>query len=91
MEFLEIVFYIFLTILAIYGDYLIAKVFEEIAIIKGFPEKSKMVFRLAFFGTLVGYLMVIALPDRGNQTNANENGNTQSPSIVITDNKLPKI
>lgn len=44
-------------------DYLIAKEFYSAAIAKGYSEKKYL--WICFFLTAVGYLLVIALPDRG--------------------------
>ena len=51
------------AVMALLLDFLLASEFYKIAIIKGWASKKYFVY--AFFFTLVGYLMVLALPDRG--------------------------
>ena len=61
-----------LVIIAIilWVDYYVSKQFYNIAVMKGF--KSYKYFWLCFFLSTIGYLIVIALPDR---YNSNEEAN----------------
>lgn len=60
-----------LLILSIWIDYLVAKEFCVAAKLKGYSEKKY--FWICFLLGLVGYLLIIALPDRGdNQRIAND-------------------
>ena len=47
-------------------DFFLAREFQRIAISKGWNGKKYFFF--AFFLGLIGYLMVVALPDRGSLT-----------------------
>lgn len=68
MAFLVIIF----IAIAIWIDYLIAKEFYISAQQKGYSEKKYL--WLCFLLGVIGYLLVIALPDRGNvqQTTSDE-------------------
>ena len=55
--------FVFLLAIAILIDWYIAKQFEEAARKKGYND-NKYVW-ICFFFSIVGYLLVIALPDRG--------------------------
>ncbi len=61
-EFLLLVLCLAALFLVIYLDYRIAKVFERAANMKG--HNGKPFFWWCFFLGLIGFLMVIALPDR---------------------------
>ena len=50
-------------VLVLVLDFLVAWEFQKIAMLKGWT--SKKFFFYSFFLSLIGYLMVIALPDRG--------------------------
>ncbi len=58
-----LLFYVMLFILILIIHWFIAKEFYIIAIMKGFDERKY--FWLPFLLGLIGYLMIIALPDRG--------------------------
>lgn len=51
------------AVLVLLLDCLVAWEFQKIAVIKGWT--SKKFFFYSFFLSMIGYLMVIALPDRG--------------------------
>ena len=55
--------YIIIIIIAIYLEYFIAKQFESVAADKGYTGSKY--FHMCFWLSIVGYLLVIALPDRG--------------------------
>lgn len=67
MGILAIVYLIVLGLL-IWLDWYIAKQFEEVAQKKGHTQKKY--FGLCFLLGAVGYLLVVALPDRGNTQQA---------------------
>ena len=84
MEFLIVL----AAIIALFFDFAIAKVFEDIAYLKG--HNGKKYFWCCFCcGTtalgIVGYLMVIALPDRGKQVVVDEKPKASEPE------ELPEI
>lgn len=83
---MEIILYVIFLALVIYLDYYIAKQFESVAKNKGYTERKY--FHLCFWLGLVGYLLVIALPDRGlthaNTTNAPTNNNVSTPKSAPT-------
>ena len=72
MRFLALFAAIFFTFvfiaLAIWIIYLVAKEFYKVAQAKGHPQKKY--FWMCFLLGVVGYLLVIALPDRGNTPKA---------------------
>lgn len=51
------------SLLLLWNFYLIAREFYKIAVQKGHPQKKYL--WISFFCTYIGYLLVIALPDRG--------------------------
>ena len=51
------------VLLLLYINYLIAECFYKIAVCKGFDEKKYL--WLPFFFGMIGYLLVVALPDHG--------------------------
>jgi len=57
------VVYIVCGVLALFFDLIISLQFRKIAVIKGWP--SLKYFFYPFFFSVAGYLMVVALPDRG--------------------------
>ena len=62
-------FLIFIAaLIALWVDYLIAKEFYLVAQAKGYNEKKYL--WICFLLTGVGYLLVVALPDRGNTVQA---------------------
>ena len=63
-EFLIILMSLIVLAVAIWIDWYIAKQFEEAAQKKGHTQKKY--FWMCFLLGAVGYLLVIALPDRGN-------------------------
>ena len=54
---------IILILLALVLDYFVAREFYKVAVMKGWAEQKYFFF--AFFLTLIGYLLITALPDRG--------------------------
>ena len=64
MEAIIILLYLIVLGLLIWLDWYIAKQFEEVAQKKGHTQKKY--FWLCFLLAAVGYLLVVALPDRGN-------------------------
>jgi len=74
-----ILFYIAIFIISIVISYFIAKEFYKAALMKGW--NSKKYFWIPFLLGLVGYLLVIALPDRGG---------VQHMSVMISDD-LPEL
>lgn len=66
--------------------YLIAREFQRVAEMKGY--QSKKYFWICFFCGLAGYLLVIALPERG--TTQVQRPNNQN-NVVSADNALPKL
>lgn len=58
-----VILQILIAVVALAADFLIAWEFRKIAVIKGW--NSIKYFFFAFFFTLIGYLMILALPDRG--------------------------
>ena len=68
-------------ILIIYLWYWIAKQFYEVAVEKGYTDKKYL--WIPFWFSVIGYLLVVALPDRKNISN---NANT---SRVVDD--LPEL
>lgn len=63
--------------------YFIAKEFNKVAEMKGYYYESKY-FILTFLFGIVGILLIIALPDRG------QTSNTQNPTVE-KDATLPKL
>lgn len=55
-------------LLALWVDYLIAKEFYIVTQAKGYSDKKYL--WICFFLGVVGYLLVVALPDRGNTPKA---------------------
>jgi hypothetical protein len=51
-------------------DYLLAKEFQAAALAKGYAQKKY--FWLCFLLGMMGYILVVALPDRGNTHKAME-------------------
>ena len=68
MEAILIILYLIALGLLIWLDWYIAKQFEEAAQKKGYTQKKY--FWMCFLLGAVGYLLVIALPDRGNTQQA---------------------
>ena len=64
---MSIVIGIVVLVIAIWIDWLIAQEFYNAAILKGYPDTKYM--WICFFLGVVGYLLVIALPDRENTGN----------------------
>ena len=64
MAFIILLFIIAVCCLLLWGLYLLAKEFYKVAKAKGYPQKKYL--WLSFWLGIVGYLLVIALPDRGN-------------------------
>lgn len=62
--------YFVALIIGLILDYFIANWFAQIAADKGHPEKKY--FWLCFLLGLIGYILVIALPDRGNHQSHND-------------------
>lgn len=60
--------YLIVLVVAIWIGWYIAKQFEEVAQKKGHTQKKY--FWMCFLLGAVGYLLVIALPDRGNTQQA---------------------
>lgn len=56
--------YLMILVVALIFDYFMAKWFYEVAEAKGYYERKY--FHIAFWFGIAGYLLVIALPDRGN-------------------------
>ena len=54
---------IIIPIAALAAHYFVAQEFYKAAVMKGWPQKKYFV--MAFLLTFVGYLLIIALPDRG--------------------------
>ncbi len=54
------------AIVFFYASYLIAKEFYNIAILKGYRDKKY--FWYCFFFSILGILLVIALPNKSNKT-----------------------
>ena len=63
---MAILLYLIILVFLIWLEWYIAKQFYEAAKAKGYYDKKY--FWICFWLTWVGYLLVIALPDRGNQT-----------------------
>lgn len=61
---MEVLIILIAVAIALWIDYLIAKEFYLAAQAKGYAEKKYL--WLCFLLGVVGYLLVIALPDRGN-------------------------
>lgn len=59
----ELLLIIVACILILWAIYLLAKEFYKVAVAKGYPEKKYL--WLSFWLGIIGYLLVIALPDRG--------------------------
>ena len=78
-----IFFGIIVLCLLIWLDYYVAKQFEAVANAKG--HYGKRYFHLCFWMGMMGYLLVIALPDRGNavdpQANASAAINDELPDL----------
>lgn len=55
---------IFIVAIILIIDWLVAKQFDEIAKMKGYPERKYLWW--CFWLGIAGWLMVVALPDRGN-------------------------
>ena len=51
------------VIAAFVADYFVAREFYKAAVMKGWPQKKY--FWLAFLLSLAGWLLIVALPDRG--------------------------
>lgn len=62
------IFYLIILAIAIWIDWYAAKQFEEVAQKKGHNQKKY--FWICFLLGAIGYLLVIALPDRGNTQQA---------------------
>ena len=60
--FLAFLFYIAIIFGALFLQYIVAKKFEEIAIMKGYGNEIHS-FAMCFWLGIIGYLYVIALPD----------------------------
>lgn len=69
MEILIIMAYLLGLALALLLNFYVAKQFEIVANDKGYFERRY--FHLCFWLGMVGYLLVIALPDRGNHESEN--------------------
>ena len=54
---------IILLVLALVLDCFVAREFYKVAVMKGWAQRKYFFF--AFFLTLIGYLLITALPDRG--------------------------
>ena len=67
MEALIILLSLLMAILVLWVDYLIAKEFYKAAQYKGYSEKKYL--WICFWLGVVGYLLVVALPDRGASIN----------------------
>jgi len=88
--------YIVIIIVAIYVNYFIAKQFESVAADKGYTGSKY--FHMCFWLSLVGYLLVIALPDRGgnscacansqNGASADSQTNTEDKAIVLGETNI---
>lgn len=63
---------------AIWLDYYIAKQFESVANAKGYI--GAQYFHLCFWLGMIGYLLIIALPDRG-KINAGNNPADELPEL----------
>lgn len=74
------VYYLLMLVLGIVIAWFAAKEFYEIATMKGYPEKKY--FWWCFFVGLVGWPMVIALPDRASKT---------YESSTVDTNELPDL
>lgn len=61
-----VIVYIVVAIIYFILDNYIAKCFAEVAKVKGYRESKY--FWICFWLGFIGYLLVIALPDRGNST-----------------------
>ena len=59
-----IILYLIIFVVAVWVEWYIAKQFSEVAKAKGYHDNKY--FWICFLLTWVGYLLVIALPDRGN-------------------------
>lgn len=66
MEFFIVLCRIAFLVFLIWLNWFIAKQFSDIAAEKGFLERRN--FWIPFFFEMVGYIMVVAMPDRGEQT-----------------------
>lgn len=64
----DFILYLLLSLILLYIDYRIADEFYQAAQAKGFS--SKKYFWITFLLGFIGYLLVIALPDRGNTVKA---------------------
>lgn len=63
MAFLILLLIIAVCCLILWGLYLLAQEFYKVAKAKGYPQKKYL--WLSFWLGIIGYLLVIALPDRG--------------------------
>lgn len=82
---MEIVLVIIGCLLVLWLYWYVALQFERIAQMKGHYEKRY--FWLSLFFTIVGYLLVIALPDRGQEQKRAEADVTP----VFKDDELPDL
>lgn len=79
MEFLIFLSAVVGAILVLYIEYKLAEQFYHAAYLKGYSERKYL--WICFFFNIVGYLLVIALPDR----------NASSEKASFYDDELPEL
>lgn len=76
-----IILYIIIWTVALIIQYYVAKQFESVAADKGY--QGSRFFHLPFWLGLPGWLLVIALPDRGNRSIQNATNNNSQASAQL--------
>lgn len=83
----------FVIVMFFVADYYISKEFQRIAILKGFHESRY--FWYPFWLPLVGYLMVIALPDRSTESSYGNGKQVEEASpekkVEVEQEHLPEL
>ena len=79
MPILLILFYLALIILSIWVWYLISKEFYKSAVLKGFPQRKYL--WLTFFLGLLGILLILSLPDRGQDQGSSSHSEDDLPPL----------